>query len=75
MATKRHLNADKQIKEINGQRWICEKINPNDKKNGDFLDNADGLIWRKIKPLKSFMTKKKDEYIPGTSQSLDGKIN
>lgn len=74
MATNNQFNANTQVKEINGKRWVCEKISLGDQIHSDFVDNADGKVWRKIRPYISNDTKRSgDDYIAGTSQELDDK--
>jgi len=55
MATRRRVNADQQVKTINGQRWLCQRVyltqeNPNPQ--FDFIHESDGLPWKKIRPWK-----------------------
>jgi len=76
MATRKNINATIQVKEFNRQRWVCEKVKmtPSTKTSEyDFIDNADGLLWKIIRPFKESDLKNPD--IAGTSQAYDDKVN
>lgn len=76
MATKNNINPRIMVKEINGQRWICENIILTDStQHGDydFIDNADGLLWKKVRPWRASDLKNPD--ILGQSQPQDDDTN
>ena len=75
MSTRNKVNAEKQVKEILGKRWICQNIPMTDTTTPadyDFLDNADDKLWKKIRPWKT--SDFKDTTIAGQSQYKDDKI-
>lgn len=55
MGTYRKVNAVNQVKEVNGKRWICKRVTMTDSTKNmdyDFMDNADGKLWKMIRPWK-----------------------
>lgn len=55
MATRRRINAEQQVKTINGQRWLCQRIYLTHLTNlgdFDFIHESDGLPWKKIRRWK-----------------------
>jgi len=74
MATYKKINSEIQVKEINGKRWICKKVELKEnikKTEYDFID-IDGKLWKKIRLFTS--NDLKNEKIAGKSQYLDDKI-
>lgn len=56
MATRKNVNATTQVKEFNRRLWICTKVILTDTTTGDeydFVDEADGQLWKIIRPWKS----------------------
>jgi hypothetical protein len=76
MATRKNINAATQVKEFNRQRWVCIRVpmtNTLSESEYDFIDNADGLLWKIIRPFKESDLHNPD--ISGTSQAYDDKID
>jgi hypothetical protein len=72
MATRRKINSNTQVKIINGQRWVCQRVFLNEENPSpqfDFVDNADGLPWKKLRLWKFAETR--DTKLAG--QHLDDK--
>jgi hypothetical protein len=62
MSTKRRINSENQVKLINGQRWICQRVVITETtKIGDydFIHESDGYAWKKIRPWKFSETRDK----------------
>jgi hypothetical protein len=60
MATRRKVNTNQQVKTINGQRWLCERVFLTDTTqigDYDFIHESDGLPWKKIRPWKFIETR------------------
>jgi len=75
MATRKNVNSHIQVKEINNKRWICQRVIMTETTkvaDYDFLDNADGKLWKKIRPLKKHEYKNPD--LSGITQYYDDKI-
>ena len=69
MATRRKVNSNYQVKTINGQRWLCQRIFLTDSTqigDYDFIHESDGLPWKKIRPWKS--KELRDSDLAGQSQ-------
>jgi hypothetical protein len=75
MSTKNKVNASLQVKDVVGRRWICQNIPmtaTTKLDEYDFIDNADGKLWKKVRPWKS--SDLKDNTIAGQSRYYDDKF-